>query len=531
MKEKKRRRLKKFYFHPVTIFIVLSIFVVILSGILSKLEFQATYNRVNNNLLRLEPVLVTVENLFNYDGLKYIISNAARNFISFAPLNILLISLIGISVAESSGLINTFMKKYLNKHSNKTITFFIVFLGIISSLINEVGYAILIPLSAIVFLANKRNPLAGIVSAFCSVGLGYGVTLFVGSMEVGIIPYTTSSARLIDDTFHVSLTSNLFIIIAFSILLAIIGTIILEKWIIPKLGKYKEDGDLSKTEEIEVLDVIDTEQVKIEQEKKEKAGLRYALIAFVVVVLLFIYMIVPNLPGSGILLDTNETTYLNQLFGNNSYFQDGFTFMVSILLVICGIAYGCGAKTFKNDRDILNKASLYLKDIGSIIILMFVASQFIAIFKKANIGTVITALGANLINDLSFTGLPLIILVILVIAFVNLFNTTATLKWSILSPVVVPMLMQSNISPQFAQMLLRAGDSMTNCITPLLAFFVVYIGYLNIYHKDKEKPIGITKAIRFAAPCCLLMSLAWILLLIGWYLLGLPLGPNVLPTL
>ena len=175
------------------------------------------------------------------------------------------------------------------------------------------------------------------------------------------------------------------------------------------------------------------------------------------------------------------------------------------------------------EQKLLKMTAIFL--IKHLFILMFVASQFIAIFKKANIGTVITALGANLINDLSFTGLPLIILVILVIAFVNLFNTTATLKWSILSPVVVPMLMQSNISPQFAQMLLRAGDSMTNCITPLLAFFVVYIGYLNIYHKDKEKPIGITKAIRFAAPCCLLMSLAWILLLIGWYLLGLPLGP------
>lgn len=531
MKEKKKLRLKKFSLHPVTAFILLTVLVIVLSGIFSAFEMQATYNKINANTNQLEPTLVTVENLLNYDGMKYIISNAARNFISFAPLSMLLIALIGVSVAESTGLITTVMKRHITKLNKRTATFLLIFIATISTLINEIGYVVLIPLGAMLFLAYDRNPLAGIVAAFSGVAFGYGVTLFVGSIEVGLIPYTTTSARLIDSNFHVSLTSNLFFIIIASILLSLIGTIIIEKIIVPRMGRYKEKKDLTKTEEIELIDVEIEEQNKIEEDKYEKTGLRYALITGIIVVLLFIYMIIPNLPASGMLLDMNETTYLNQLFGVNSYFQDGFTYMMALLFLIMGIAYGIGAKSIKSDKDIINGSTKCMANIGQLIVLIFFAAQFIAVFKKTNIGTIITAWGANLINDLSFTGIPLIIVVLLVISLSNLFLTTPTLKWSILSLVVVPALMQSNISPQFAQIILRAGDSMTNGITPLLAYFAVFVGYLNIYNLNKKYPITMKKAIGMVMPYCIVISLFWILLILGWYLIGLPIGPSVYPTI
>lgn len=532
MKEKKKLKLKKFYLHPITSFILLTIIVVLLSGILSLFEIQGTYTKIDSNG-QLDSVLVTVENLLNYDGMKYIISNAARTFISFAPLSMLLIALIGVSVSQSTGLLDTVMKRHINKLDNKTITFLVLLLAIISSLINEIGYVILIPLAAIIYKSNNRNPFAGIIAAFCGVAFGYGVTVFVGSLEVSLIPYTTTAARLIDEAFHVSLTANLYLIIAMTLLLSFIGTIILEKIVFPKLGKYHtpEQTETYQTEELDIIGLEDEEQQKIAKEKREKKGLRYALVIGFLVVIAFIYMIIPNLPGSGMLLDMTEKTYLNQLFGVNSYFQDGFTYMIAILFLLMGIAYGIGAKTIKNDKDIINGATTCLHDVGGIILVIFFASQFIAIFKKTNIGTILTAWGAELINNSAFSGLPLILLVILVIAISNLFITTPSLKWSILSPVVVPMLMQSNISPQFAQVLLRAGDSMTNGITPLLAYFAIYIGYLNMYNQNKNHPITISKGIRLVMPYCLLISAAWVLLTLGWYLLGLPLGPNVLPTI
>ena len=531
MKRNKKLKLKKFYFHPITVFIVLSFIVVLLSGILSKFEMQATYNTINKTTKELEATIVSVENLLSFDGMKFIISNASKNFMSFAPLGMLLISLIGLCVAEATGFIEAFSRKYIRKLSNIQLTFIVIFIATISSLINEIGYAVLIPLVAMVYSANGRNPLTGIVTAFCGVAFGAGVSIFVGSTEVALMDYTSIAASIIDSNTHISLTCNLIFIIVASIIMTIVGTIIIEKIVSPRLGKYKVREDLSKTEELRIIDLEEEEQHKIEREKRQKKGLKYALITFIIVILIFIYMLIPNLPNSGMLLDMKESTYLGQVFGENSYFQDGFTYMMSLLFLFIGIAYGIGAKTVKNDKEIIEKTGAYFSKIGTILVLIFVVSQFIAIFKKTNIGVIITAWLANLIEYLEFSGIPLIILVLIAIALSNIFLTTPGAKWAIFSPVVVPMFMQSNISAQFAQLVMRAGDSMTNGITPLLACFVIYLGYLNIYNFDKEKPITIRRSIKLVLPYFAIICATWILLVIGWYILGIPIGPGVSPTI
>ena len=241
-------------------------------------------------------------------------------------------------------------------------------------------------------------------------------------------------------------------------------------------------------------------------------------------------MLIPSLPFSGLLLDMSETTYLKQVFGENSYFQDGFTYVISLFFVITGITYGISTKSIKNDKDLINKCGEYLSNLGVLIALIFFASQFISVFRKTNIGPVLVALATKLISQLSFSGIPLILIVVILIAICNLFVTTPIGKWEIMAPVVVPMMMQSNISPQFAQFILRAADSMTKGITPLLAYFVIYIGYLNIYNSDKET-ITIKKAISYIMPHCLIIALSWLLIIIGWYLLGVPIGIGVNSTL
>lgn len=528
---KKKFKLKRFYIHPITAFILLTILTVLLSGILSKLGMYGSYAKLNLVTGKLESTLVTIENLCNYNGIKYIISNAVKNFMSFTTLSTLLISLIGLSVAKSTGLLDTFIKRKLVKLDNKKITFLLIFLATISSLINEIGYVILIPLSAIIYMANNRNPLAGITAAFCGVAFGYGATIFVGSMEVNLNSTTQMAARLIDSSYHISLTSNLFIIIISTIILSIIGTIIIEKLILPKLGKYRAINDLSRTLEIEMIDEDIDEQKRLEKDLNEKKGLKYAFISSIIMFIILIYSLLPNLPLSGILLDMNESTYLGQLFGENAYFQDGFNYLVSLYFIISGIAYGIGAKTIKNDKDIINGANEYLMQSANLIALLFFASQFIAVFKKTNIGTILTAWGAEFINKIPFTGLPLVIIIIIIIALSNLFITTPLAKWTILAPVVVPKLMQSNISPQFAQFILRAGDSMTKGLTPVLAYFVIFIGYLNLYHADKKRPITIFSSLKLIMPYCIIISITWILIIILWYIIGLPLGPNVFPTI
>ena len=534
MKEKKKIRLKKFHLHPISAFMLLTWFTIVLSGILSLIGAQATYTTVNAVTGNLETNLVVVENLFSFEGLQYIISSATKNFVSFTTLSNLLIALIGLGICQATGLFDTFLKRVLNKIDNRKLTFIIIFLATISSLINDIGYVILIPLAAIIFHKNNRNPLAGIIAAFCGVAFGYGVTMFVGSMEVNLNPVTQLSARLIDNSYHVALTSNLIIIVATSLILSFAGTIIMEKVIIPKLGKYslRIENEFSKTTEMEIKDELeDAEQQRLKEEIYERKGMKNALITAIIFLILFVYSLIPNLPLSGLLLDMNEKTYLGQVFGPNAYFQDSFTFVVSLFFILTGIAYGFGAKKIKNDKDLLIGSSKYIQEVTLLIPMVFFATEFVAIFRKTNIATLITAWGANIINDLNFSGLPLIILIVLVLAFINLFNTTAAGKWVILAPVVIPKLMQSNITPEFGQFLLRATDSMTNGITPLLTYFVIFVGYLNIYNPDKNKPFTIGRALRTIMPYCLIISFVWLVIIVLWYITGLPIGNGVYPSI
>lgn len=531
MKDRRKLKLKKFYFHPISTFMILTLFVIVLSGIFSALQMQATYNVVNVNTKELEPVLVTVENMFSFDGLKYIIGNASRNFLSFAPLGTLLLALMGLTIGEGSGFIETLTKRHISKIPKVIFTFLVIFVATISSLINEVGYAILIPLAALIYFINNRNPILGIITAFCGVSFGYGVSIFVGSMEVSLMDYTKNAAILVDDATHIALTSNLIFIMIATIILSIIGTIIIEKIIAPQIGKYKKEEEFAKTEQYKAINIEEEEQKEIERDKYEKKGLRAALIVTIILTLIFIYSLIPNLPFSGMLLDMNEKVYLYQLFGENSYFQDGFTFLVALIFIMSGTAYGFSSKTIKSYKQLIDNSGKKFSSVGSILMLMFVVSQFIAIFRKSNIGLVLTTWLSNLLSHLSLSGIPLIIVTLLLIAISNFFLTSTASKWMVFSPVVVPMFMQSNISPQFAQIVMRVGDSMTKGFTPLLASFVIYIGYLNVYNLHKDKPYSIRKSLQMITPYFLLISITWILLVVGWYIIGLPIGPGVSPTL
>lgn len=529
MKEKKKRRLKKFHFHPATTFLLLTILVLILSWALAGLKVQSSYSVINPNTLELGTEIVKVKNLLSADGVKLLIGNAATNLASFSAFINLIVALIGLSVAHASGFIKAFIRRNTLKLNNKVITFIIILLGIFSSLINDVGYVVLIPLAALIFLVNKRSPLLGVTTAFCGVSFGHGISLFTGSLDVALVKQTELAAHLIDATYHVPLLSNIFIMIASSIILAIVGTFAIETLVVKKIGKYKNGEELENTMDVSALITLDDKE-KIEQEYLTKKGLRNAYIVGILMIIIFIYMIIPGLPHSGLLLDMSEKAYVNQLFGENAFFQSGFTYLVSLWFLAVGIAYALGAKTVKNDKELISKVSVFFKDIGGILVTIFFFVQFITVFKKTNIGVVISCWGADLISNLPVNGIILIILALLIMAFCGLFLTSALNKWIIFSPVVVPMMMQSNISPEFAQFVLRAADSMTKGITPFLAYFIIYLGYLNIYNNDKE-PITIRKAVSFVTPYFGLMVIAWIAIVLGWYLIGLPLGPESMPNL
>ena len=226
------------------------------------------------------------------------------------------------------------------------------------------------------------------------------------------------------------------------------------------------------------------------------------------------------------MLDLNEKTYLQQLFGTNAYFKDGFTYMVALYLIVTGLVYGIKSKTIKNDKEIIEKINNRISSLGGILLTIFIASQFINVFKETGLAQIITSMISNFMEKMSLTGIPLIIVSLVFIAIINIFNTSPINKWKVLAPSIVPVFMQANLSPGFAQIVMRAGLSMTNGFTPLLAGFSIYIGFLNYYNLNKNRPYGINKTLKLLSPYFIIISLTWIGIVIGWYILGLPLGMN-----
>ncbi len=530
----KRRKFKdkvhRISIEPVTAYILLTFLVIIISGIFSLFNLQTTYNIVDSSRMEIVQITAKVENLFSFDGLKYIVSNASRNFAAFAPLSTYLVAMIGLVFCEASGFFDALFKRFVAKLNNRFLTFLVILIATISSLINEVGFVILIPLSALLYKAKKRNPMIGVSAAFAGCAFGYGTSVFIGSLETQLIPYTTTAARLVDRTFHVSLLSNLYIMIVSTIVLSIVGTIIIEKIIVPILGKYRVKKELMDNDELEIIEDSELEQAALSNDYNEKRGYKAASITAIILVLFFIYSVIPDLPGSGLLLDYNEETYLKQIFGDNSYFQDGFTYMISLIFFIVSIVYGIFSRKFKSDKDAIKACSLPLSRVGNMLILLFVASQFIGVFRKANIGVVLTGILANILASFSFGGIIYLVIAVIIMMISDYFLTGTQAKWIIFSPVIIPVLMQSNMSPQFVQFVMRGVDSMTNGITPLYAYFVIYIGYMNMYKSVDDKPISIGSGIRIMLPYFAIISITWLLIILGWYILGLPIGPGVYPT-
>ncbi len=523
-----RKNKKKKTLSPITVFIILIVGTIILSAVLSflgKIEInnkypfswlsQGSYSSLNSVTGKLETQVIEVESLLNTKGLQYIISNFVSNFVSFAPLGMILIAFIGVTVAEKSGLFKALSLIRKETSPKWVFTFILVLLGVISSLFTDLGYVFLIPLGAIIFSLQKRNPIAGIVAAFAGVAGGYGVSAFVSSFDTSLALYTNAGAQILDSKYNVPLFGNIFYILIATIIISIIGTIITEKIILPKLPNKKDDID-----EIQILD------------RRQKRGLLFTALADIVLLIAFIYMIIPNcpLPGAGLLLDTASEGYINQLLGANSYFQQGLVVIVSAILFISGIAYGLGSKTIKNDNDIIDFITASKNNIGYLIILLFFASQFIAIFKKTNIGTIINISLIEMIRDLNITGLPLVILFFIIIMLGSFLLTSPTLKWSIIAPTIVPIFMQSNISPEFVQVIYRSAASPINILTPLLAYYVIYLAFLQIYNTNDEV-VTMKKSFSYMMPYALIFALTFLILIVIWYIIGLPIGPGVYPTL
>ena len=502
---------KKIILSPMFLFIVLTIATIIISGILSFFNAQAEYSTVNPVTNELTNNVVNVESFFSLYGLKYIVTNAVSDFVSFTPLSMLLITLIGIGILEKSGFMRTALT-LITRHSSKNfLTFSIVLISILFSLVGDIGFVIMLPIAALLFKYGKRNPLGGIIASFAAMSFGYGVNIFLSSINSSLLTLTVNAAKLLDTSYEVGVFFLLFIMVAVLITMAILFTKITENRIMPNLPKY----EFSEEDENYVIT------------NKDLRGLVVAIVVGLVYLIFTVYSIIPGLPLSGGFLDDSGIRYIDMLFGENSLFNKGFVFIITFWFFLIGLSYGLTTRSIRSNKDLTRSLSHSLDGVGSIVVLLFFASIFIGVFKKTNIGYLITAGLTKILTAFNFTGVGLILILLIIVIISGLFISSPVIKWSIISGTAVPIFMNASISPEFAQTVFLAGDAISKGITPLFAYFVIYIAFLEKYNQGETITIG--KGIRYMIPYSVTSFLIWFVVLIGWYITGLPLGIGSMP--
>ncbi len=492
--------------NPIMTLMILIGLAILLSGILALLGIGAT-NPAEGNW-------VAVESLLSLRGIKYIFQSTVANFASFTPLSMLIIILIGIGIMDKSGFLKTTFSLITRKCQKKTITFVLALICIISSIGGDLAYVVMIPLSALLFYYGRRNPLHGIVISFAALTCGTGLSIFKTSVDSSLDALTLNAAHILDSSYTLSYLGYFVIMTVAIFVLAAVITYVAEKFSVNDVPKYE----------------FKDEKKEFKLAKRDIRGLIFAGTFGIIYLLIFIYNIIPGLPLSGNLLDYSQKLYIDKLFNPNSFFSQGFVFIVTIWFVILGLFYGLGSRSIKNNNDFCDYLTHSLDGIGRTIILILLSSILINIFKKTNIGTVVTALIGNLISNCKFTGIPLLLMFFFGTAIATILLPNTVNKWTILASTCVPTLMNVGFSPEFIQVIFRFAESMTYGLTPIMAYFVIYLAYMEKYNTS-DKPIGIFKILNYQKKYALATGVVLLILLIIWYLVGLPIGINVMPTI
>lgn len=482
--------------NPATLFIILAGITILLSGLLSYFGVSVTYNTLTSDGGVVEN-RVAVFNLMSRDGIQYMVTNVIKHFTSFFALGTVFTIIIGVSVAEKTGLMESLMRKIAHLIPRWSVSAMVVFLGIMSNMASSVGYVVLVPLGAIIFMAFKRHPIAGIAAAFAGVSGGWSANLLIGANDPLFAGIATSAAQQLDASYVVSPLANWYFMIVSTFLITAIGAFITDKIVEPRLSPYTIHEDIT------VSDIADN----------EKRGLLFAGITALVYL---VVMVAIALPKNSVLRGANGS-----LIGS-SPLMGGIIFFMMLLFLLPGIAYGIGAKTVKNDDQLIQYMNEGISGISSFMVLIFFAAQFTGLFTKSNLGIIISVSGAELLQKAGFIGLPLLIAFILLTAFINIFIAIDSAKWAIMAPIFVPMFMQVGISPELTQIAYRIGDSSTNIIAPLMPFFVLVVAFFQKY----DKKSGMGTVISTMIPYSMALLIGWTILMIVWYLLGLPLGPG-----
>lgn len=501
--------------HPATLFALLALLVVIASWLASMAGLSVAHPSTGE--------IVTPVNLLSIDGLHRMMTGAVTNFTSFAPLGVVLVALIGIGVAEHSGLIGASLRMLVLAAPRHLLTPVLVFAGVMSNMASEIGYVLLVPLGALIFISAGRHPILGMAAVFAGVSGGYSANLLIGTIDPLLSGLSQEAARIVDPNYTVSPLANWYFMIVSTPLITLLGWFVTERIVAPRFPDGPPQG---------VKLAADASPEDQHLSPAERRGIGYAGIAVGLFSLLLLWggypergasldffglfsLPLPSVPWSGFLLGPDQDILTSPLL-------KGVVVVIFLYGVLAGIAFGIGAGTIKSDTDVIKGMSASMATLGGYLVLVFFAAQFVAFFNWTQLGLVFAVEGADALKSLGLPTVPLFICFILLTATVNLFMGSASAKWALMAPVFIPMFMLLGYSPEMTQTAYRVGDSVTNIISPMMSYFALIIAFFQRY----EPKAGIGTLVATMLPYSIVFLIGWSAMFGLWIWFELPIGPD-----
>lgn len=484
--------------HPVVIFVILIVIVVIMSAVLAWLGASVTGGVYNPETGKVDQVTTHARSLLTVEGIRFMYTGVVGNFMSFQAVGVIIVAMVGVGVAEESGLIKALIRKLVAVSPAWALSYILALVGIVSSIAADAGYLVVIPLAAAAFMSVGRHPVAGLALGFASVASAFLVNILIVPVDGILVGITNDAIAQVRSDVQVGLLSNQWFESGSVLLLTVVIAFVTERVIEPRLGKYTGSYALPEDAENEAY--------------AEARGLSYAFWAFLGVLGFIALLTAP--PGSPL-----RDPATGDIIGNTP-FMSSLIVSISLIFLICGAAYGRGARTITNSNQTVAAMTKALGSLSGLILLLLVISQFLAYFNYSNMAALAAVSMADVLKEMNLDALWLLLGFIVVVILLDVVVTGAIPKWAIFAPIFVPLLMQLGVAPDAVLAAYRVGDSPMNSVTPLNAYFALIVTFAQRYQKDA----GVGTVIALMLPYVAIMSVIWIAFFAMWHMTGLPWG-------
>lgn len=480
--------------NPFLLFVYLIALLMVASAVISWFNITAV-NPTNGEIIH-------VKNLLSVEGIQWILPNVIKNFSGFTPLGSILALVIGAGLAERVGLLQSLMYKMASKVNARYASYMVIFIAFFSHISSDAALVVMPPLGALIFLAVGRHPVVGLLAAIAGVGCGFTANLLIVTTDVLLSGLSTEAAKAINPAVQVSVIDNWYFMAASVILLTIVGAILTDKFVEPRLPVYQG----ARNEEMKKLT------------PEQNRGLMASGIAALVFIGLVALLVVPEAaplrnPKTGGIIP--------------SPFIQGIVPLIILFFFVISVPYGMVTKQIRSASDVPDLLVDPMKSMAGFIVMVFPLSQFVAFFNWSNMGKFMAIGLTDVLENLGMTGIPAFLGLIFLSALLCMFIASGSAIWSILAPIFVPMFMLLGFHPAFAQIVFRVADSSVIPLAPMSPFVPLFLGFLQRY--NKEAKLGTYYSLVLPYP--IVFFVVWLLMLVGWYLLGLPIGPGVYPHL